>query len=316
MKVGLDAFTIREITTDPIKQLEFARDNGFDGVQFDEASYLGTDPARLDEINSFAKEHGLYTAVSVDVVNPLFHKISVDANVKMIEDEIIAYAGAGWHELRTRTGGLDERGPEHRQAALDVMKLLKPVLLDNGSRINFENHGDCTTFEILQMIEEIGPEVMGINLDTANTMALGEDPILAAKRTAPYVHSTHAKDGILYFTQNGMTRQGKPAGQGIIDWDELLPILSEYTPDLILSIEDHKWLFEVQIYNEAWVQDFPDLNPYELGQLVKKTYECTQKIFKGEMPDPDEYEKIPFTDQLTERLTCAREHLKGCVAKL
>ena len=66
MKVGLDAFTIREISTAPIEQLDFAHQNGFDGVQFDEACYLGIDVGKLREITAHAKQYDLYTAPSVD----------------------------------------------------------------------------------------------------------------------------------------------------------------------------------------------------------------------------------------------------------
>jgi len=316
MKVGLDAFTIREVSTDPIEQLKFAKKLEFDGIQFDEACYLGKDISRLREIKSFADENGLYTHVSVDVINPLFHKITVEENAAIIADQIKTFAQIGWHELRTRMGGLDERGQQHREVAAKVMKIIYPVLKECGSRINFENHGDCTTFEIIHIIEQFGEDVAGINLDTANTMVHAEDPLLAVKRCAPYINTTHAKDGILFFTEKGMTRQVRPAGAGVVEWEKILPILYANKKDLTLSIEDHKWLFEVDIFNEAWVSDHPDLNAYELGQLVKKTWSCSRKIFKGEIQDPVEYEKTPFIEEMIDRIVSAKNYLKNIVKKL
>jgi len=316
MKVGLDAFTIREISTDPVEQLDFARKNGFDGVQFDEACYLGTDGAKLHDITAYAKQYDLYTSPSVDVINPLVHKISADENAKMVEAQIIAYAKVGWHELRTRTGGLDERGEAHRNGAVAVMKKLRPVLTEHQSRINFEDHGECTTFDLVRMVESVGDDIMGINLDLANTLVHAEDPYLAVKRCAPYVHSTHAKDGILYFTPNGVTRQGRPAGQGVVDWDKILPVLHRHNPGLALSVEDHKWLFEVKIFDQEWIDDHPDLTAYELGQFVQKAYLCTEKILKKELPDPAEYEKTPFAEEMMSRLTFARDYLKGRISAL
>lgn len=316
MKVGLDAFTIREYSTDPIEQLKFAKKHGFDGVQFDEARYLGTDVSKLRDITSFAEENGLYTYASVDVINPLLHGISAEENAKMIEDQIRAYAQVGWHELRTHTGGLEDRGPQQRAAAVSVMKLLRPVLKEHGSRINFENHGDCTTFDLLRMIDEVGSDIMGINLDTANTLVHGEDPLLAVKRCAPYVHTTHAKDGILFFTEKGVTRQGRPAGGGVVQWNEILPILYSHNKDLTLSIEDHKWLFEVEIFSDQWIADHPDLTAFELAQFTKKAWDCSKKILSGELPDPYEYEKVPFVDEMMERLLYARDYLKTAVQSL
>ena len=316
MKIGLDAFTIREVSIDPIEQLKFAKKLGFDGVQFDEACYLGKDISRLREIKSFADENELYTHVSVDVINPLFHKITVEENADIITEQIKTFAQLGWHELRTRMGGLDERGQRHRKAAAEVMRIIYPVLKEHGSRINFENHGDCTTFEIIRMIEEIGDDVMGINLDTANTMVHAEDPLLAVKRCAPYINTTHAKDGILFFTEKGVTRQGRPAGAGVVEWEQILPLLYAHNKDLTLSIEDHKWLFEVEIFNEAWILDHPDLNAYELGQFTKKAWYCSEKIFKGEIQDPVEFEKTPFIEEMMDRIVSAKNYLKNIVEKL
>lgn len=316
MRVGLDAFTIREISTDPFEQLKFAKDNNFDGVQFDEACYLGTDAKYLKDIVGYAEENGLYTSASVDMVDPLVMKMSAKENAELVAKEIAAFAEAGWHELRTRTGGTDDRGPQYRATAVEVMKLLRPVLKEYGSRINFEDHGECTTFELIRMIEEVGDDIMGINLDTANTLVHAEDPLLAVKRCAPYVHTTHAKDGILFFTENGVTRQGRPAGQGVVQWDEILPILYQQDKNLNLSIEDHKWLFEVQIFDKDWIADHPDLNAYELGQFVSKTWNCSKKILTGEMPLPEDYEKTPYVEEMMERLTFARDFLKGRIAAL
>jgi len=316
MRVGLDAFTIREISTDPLKQLQFAKDNAFDGVQFDEACYLGTDVKKLEDIVAFANENNLYTSASVDMIDPLVMNMSAKENAALVAKEIEAFAKVGWHDLRTRTGGTDDRGAQYRAAAVEVMKLLRPVLKEYGTRINFEDHGECTTFELIRMIEEVGDDIMGINLDTANTLVHAEDPLLAVKRCAKYVHTTHAKDGILFFTDKGVTRQGRPAGQGVVPWKEILEILYKENKDLNLSIEDHKWLFEVQIFDEEWIKDHPDLNAYELGQFTEKAWRCSKQILNGTLPDPEEYEKTPYLEEMMPRLTYARDYLKGLIADL
>lgn len=316
MKVGIDAFTIREISTDPFDQIRFVAKNDFQGIQFDEACYLGTDIERLRDIVALADEKGLYTYASVDVVNYLFHKCSAAENASMIRREIEVFAEVGWHELRTRTGGLEDRGPQSRAAAVEVMKLLRPILTEHGSRINFENHGDLTTWELVRMIEDVGDDIMGVNLDTANTLVHAEDPVLAAKRCARYIHTTHAKDGILFFSENGITRQGRPAGQGMVEWDELLPVLHAQKPDLPISIEDHKWLFEVAIYDRDWMDDHPDLSAYELGRIVRMAAKGTKGILEGRIPKPEAYEETPFFEEMMQRLNAGRDFLRNRITKL
>jgi sugar phosphate isomerase/epimerase len=50
------------------------------------------------------------------------------------------------------------------------LRKLSPVLRQQGCRIDLETHGDCTTFELVRLIEEVGPDCVGICLDTANVM--------------------------------------------------------------------------------------------------------------------------------------------------
>ena len=120
----------------------------------------------------------------------------------------------------------------------------------------------------------------------------------------------------MYCSAGGFTRQGRPCGQGIVDWEQILPILGYFKPDLPISIEDHKWLFEVNVYDEHWQAHHPDLTPYEMGQVMKHVWIIQQKIDRGELPQVDEYEAIPFLDQLEERLLYGRDYLRNLVKKL
>ena len=344
MKVGLEAFTIREISIDPFEQLEFAKDNGFEGLAFDELDNLckrrkigqptppdyipqagktadiKLDSGLLKEIKAHSDNLSLYSNVSVTSCNPLFVGVHSQTVINSLRKQIEALADVGWHELRSTMGGVDERfahsipWESHIEASMGVLRALKPVLESCSSRINLEPHGDSTTFDLVRMIQDIGSNVLGVTLDTANVLVHAENPVEAVKRIAPYTHLTHAKDGIIYLTEKGFTRQGKPAGEGVVDWEQIIPILYKYSPDLPISIEDHKWLFEVQVFEKEWYKTHNELSAWELASVVKLARDTGIKIMQGNIMEPNKYEAIPFSEQIMDRLISSRDYLRRVVA--
>lgn len=324
MRVGLDAFTIRELELDPRATLDYAKRHALDGVQFCGIRdlSLNLDPAVLSDIRTYADSLGLYTHVSLTSPNPhLFHGVAESLRSRLTE-EIEAAARCGWHELHAVLGGAEQRvdtqapWSRHLADSMAVIAELGPVLRHHASRLNLENHGDITTFELVRLVETLGPDITGICLDTANTLVMGEDPAAAARRVAPYTRLTHSKDGILFFSSHGITRQGRPPGQGVVDWSAILPILAEQNPDLPLSIEDHKWLFEVAIFDSSWYALHPEITPQELGRFVQLAWTCQRKIDSREWPHQVDYETIPFLEQLEERLASGRDHLRAALAAM
>lgn len=317
MKIGIDSFTIRELQLDPYGVIDFAKQHGLEGVQFDSLEEISPelDPGKLREIKQYGDTHGITTSMSIHCCNPLTAGTDEAAHRGLLERQIRACAAAGWHELRSFIIFSDERythavpWTEHVERSAAFIASLRPVLEECGSRINLENHGD-TTFELLRIVEQVGPDICGICLDTANTLVNAEDPLMAARRVAPYTHMTHVKDAIISFTDRGVRRQGKAPGQGAVDFAAIIPVLRAYNPDLMLSIEDHKWLFEVAIFEEGWMRYNPDLQPLELGQFVKLAVATERRLAAGELPGIDEYEAIPYLEQLEERLAQGRDYLR------
>lgn len=107
------------------------------------------------------------------------------------------------------------------------------VAADLGLIIAFENHLDYRTSEIVQVIEQVNSPALRMNFDTANPIAVIEDPVDAAKRAAPHAVMAHLKD----FRVQAMTTIGlpqihwAPLGRGSVDLDAILPILANGAPD-------------------------------------------------------------------------------------
>jgi sugar phosphate isomerase/epimerase len=317
MKVGLDTFTIRELELDPFQTLEYVKAHQLEGAQFGGVRGLSAelDRGRLREVRGEADRLGLYSHVSVPTCNPHLIAGSVDEHVAGLTQEIEAAASVGWHELHSSLGGGSERyehpvrWTQHLADSAQLVRRLGPVLRQHHSRIDLETHGDSTTFELVRLVEEVGPDVAGICLDTANVLCHAEDPVWAARRAAPYTHLTHTKDGIAFFSPRGYTRQGRAPGQGCLTWEQILPALAEYSPDLPLSIEDHKWLFEFAIFEKRWLALHPDLTTEELARVVRLVWQCETSIRTGSLEEPEKYEAIPYAAQMEDRLRVGRDYL-------
>lgn len=322
MRVGIDVFTIRELNLTPMQQVDYILERGFEGLQYGGLRSLSKslDVGELREVRAYADSKNVYTHVSVSQVNPVASSLSFDELRATLEEEIAAAAAAGWHELHSCINAGMERYEHpipwrrHVDECIKLINQLRPTLEKYGSRINIEDHGEAT-FDILRVIEHTGSHLTGVCLDTANTLVNAEDPVLAAKRVAPYTHLTHTKDAIVAFCDEGVIRQGKAPGMGDVDFDKVLPILGQYSPQLPLSIEDHKWFFTARIFDQDWIDRNPELTPYELGQFVKLAWGTQKKLFAGEIPSMEEYEKTPYLEEMDARLAFGRDYLTNVLKK-
>ena len=97
----------------------------------------------------------------------------------------------------------------------------------------FENHMDYRISEIVQVVDRVDSPSLGINYDYANSWAVIEDQIDAARLAAPYTVMTHLKD----MRAQPITYTGEPAfmvaplGQGNIELIEITQILQDGVPD-------------------------------------------------------------------------------------
>jgi sugar phosphate isomerase/epimerase len=330
MRIGLDGFAVPTGTLDPFETLDFVQEEGLEGYFFGSLLALSStlDLQHLGELRSRADELGLYLEVGIGNANPArFAQFPAVVALgegdyrRGLERQMEVARRLAFVELRIDLGGEASRFNQHvpwseqLTATRSFLLELAPLCRDLGCRLDLETHGDITTFELIRLIEDVGADVLGVCLDTANVLCRAEDPVAAARRVAPYVHQTHAKDAILYFVDDGLMRQSRPCGQGCIDWQQLLSVLAEHSPDLTLSVEDHKGLFGVRIYDPSWQALHPELTVSELASLVRLAHEFEERVGRGETPPPAAYETIPWADNAMARLHDSVQHLRAILQK-
>ncbi len=97
--------------------------------------------------------------------------------------------------------------------------------------------GQETPITLLRVIEDLGHDHLGINLDPANLLLYGKaNPVDALDVFGTYVRGVHAKDGE-YPTNGRYLGQEKPLGEGRVNFPALVPKLKACGYGGALTIE-------------------------------------------------------------------------------
>ncbi len=261
--VGTDSSKLPGIEGLPATDvMERAAGLGLDGVFFRSPFELSAtiDPAEIADVAATARDLGLYLEVGVTKVNPFATPEAPEIRAFGGGDwlagveRIIRALAAGVLELWAATANYkflipgmyacdrfrtDVDWSTQLTATAKVLGRLGPILRDTGAHLNLETHEEITSFEVVRLVEDAGPDAFGITFDTANVVVRCEDPVVAAERVAPYTRLTHVRDVALHPTDDGLGRYLAPVGTGIIDWPALLAPLAASPNRINLSIEGH-----------------------------------------------------------------------------
>jgi len=194
------------------------------GIDFGVASLPSTDRGYLDELRARLKENDLLPMVGFgSVVCTLDAEVREAAIRQALKGlEVAAYLGA-----KASTFGCQRNGRVTRAAqlrfAVDQLKVVGKQARALGLRICQEDFDYWTSAELIEMSVGSGLDNVGINNDTGNWLILGEDPVEATRRVLPYTFHSHVRD---YVLEEG-TYNGVAVGQGLVDFERLLPILAQ-----------------------------------------------------------------------------------------
>ena len=341
MRLGSDTDKLYAVKgKGPFAILDYLKDNNFDGAFFRTMLDISPtlDTVQLKEVKAHADSLGLFLDGGIGWLNPYNtaetpevrrfgkgdYRLAVEKMIKAAREidctELYAVSGHSVHGSpffvaydRFRT---DVSWGDQMIAMKKFITMLSPLLKDLGLRANIETHGDETSFELIRMIEEMGPDILGVTLDTGNLPLSGDVPDDAIRRLAPYVHCTHCKDGIIYHSTTGITQQLRTVGEGVVDWYMAIEILGKYNPDLHLCFEDYRAENVIALFDENWRKHFPELSAADIEKFEMLADECEDRIKSKEIMAIAEYNKLPFGD--IERLASYKKgylYLKQIIKK-
>ena len=126
----------------------------------------------------------------------------------------------------------------HRDAIAIRLRELLPYVEERGLVLALENHQDAATEDFWRLYEQTGQSpAFGVTLDTGNPLAVGQDPVQAARDLAPLIRHIHCKDYTLHFAPDGYRLVRCAAGEGVIDFPAILAVISANGHAVLPGIE-------------------------------------------------------------------------------
>ncbi|RVN86815.1 sugar phosphate isomerase/epimerase, partial [Sinorhizobium meliloti] len=142
--------------------------------------------------------------------------------------------------LRVALDAADAQIPVHELAA-QIREIL-PDGKRSGLRFAIENHFNYPSPRMVDLLEAVADESLGVCLDVANSICAGEWPMTTIRMLAPYTINLHLKDYRITPDPYGVGFRihGTPLGEGRAEIEEILACLS-HCPDDMSCILEH-WL--------------------------------------------------------------------------
>ncbi|WP_369051901.1 sugar phosphate isomerase/epimerase family protein [Kineococcus terrestris] len=119
---------------------------------------------------------------------------------------------------------------QDRPDAAETERRLRRVVPDYaraGVVLALETYEQVPTSALVDVVEAVGDDHLGICLDPANTVAALEHPADVLARCAPHVKNWHVKDFAFTRAEGwvGFSLTGVPLGEGLLDHDGITAVL-------------------------------------------------------------------------------------------
>ena len=239
-------FSLRAQDWTPFQRLDFCARHRMQVVHFSEIRQIGgLDPDHLRRVRDYAAERGIRLEIGMRSIaagasifdaaegTPEAQLLRMIEAARLVGSPIVRCV-VGRFVDRTAPGGIEARIAE----AVEVLREVRPRALDAGVRIAVENHaGDMQARELRQLVEEAGPEVVGVCLDSGNPLWALEDPHVTLEMLAPYVLTSHVRDGAVWMTDEGIAVAWTRMGEGTVGIDAWVRAYLQKCPGRPLSLE-------------------------------------------------------------------------------
>lgn len=135
---------------------------------------------------------------------------------------------------RLTDGGIQARIKD----TIKVLKANKGVCEDLEVKVAMENHaGDMHSLELKSLVEQAGPDYVGVNLDSGNAIWTLETPIECLENLGKHTLTTSLRDTQIWPSENGVTAQWTAMGEGMVDWKAYFKRFAELCPNAPVHIE-------------------------------------------------------------------------------
>jgi sugar phosphate isomerase/epimerase len=246
VRFGIDLFSIRDQGWSPFEYLDYCARWKAKVVHFSEVRFIGNlEDDHLKQVREHAEKLGIQIEIGMRSICPT--STLFDAKAGTAEEQLTRMLHAarvvGSPIVRCVLGSMADRQPPayiagHIRDTVGVLKSLRSRVLDSGLKIAIENHaGDMQARELKSLIEEAGPDFVGVCLDSGNPLWTIEDPHLTLETLHPYVLTSHVRDTALWRVPEGAAVQWVRMGEGNVGIDDYVRKYIELCPGRALSLE-------------------------------------------------------------------------------
>lgn len=210
--------------------------------------------------------------------------------VDRFEKEVLASKEAGATILRTVC--LSGRRYENFKTEAEFLtfkansilslQLAEPIVRKHKMKLAVENHKDWRAAELVEIINGLDSEWIGVTLDFGNNVSLLEKPEEVIALLAPYSFSTHIKDMGVKSYSKGFLLSEVPLGEGIVDLKSGVALCRKHNPNINFNLEMiTRDPLEIPCLEEEYWATFDNISGSDLAGILKMVRE---KSFAGELP--------------------------------
>jgi sugar phosphate isomerase/epimerase len=291
VRVGICAPNVNMIGIEGLGVLDWIVAHKLEGLEFSSHQLLKWDEETRSRFLGQVADNGLYLELSGGGINPGNSGKSVDDLVAAWKPLFPLAQRAGAGILNTCLGQFQIRTlpspslAEQIEMTIQVLRRIAPMAADHDITITVELHLDLWSKELLGLIQAVDSPYVAVNLDTANSVGLLEDPVQAARNLMPYVRATHYKDKFVYLTEGGYFWQGAPLGTGLVDLSTITEMLYAHNPEVNLTIEDAgPGGYTIPLYDADFINSFPGITAMDIVGFLEHLRKGAHLLHIGQHP--------------------------------
>lgn len=125
------------------------------------------------------------------------------------------------------------------EAATRLLRSQRRAFEQAGVMLAIENHDRLPVAHLAAMVQDLGPDWVGVCLDTVNSLGALEGPAVVVETLGPWIVNLHLKDFTIFRPPHmmGFTVEGRPAGSGQLNVPHLLEILAAHEREFSAVLE-------------------------------------------------------------------------------
>lgn len=253
LPLGYNTYCLRALRWNDAQLLEFAAAHKLDAVFLqDSLDPRAMEPAHWQEVREMARRLELHLETGGGGILPKREE-DIGQSIATLRRHIERAAAMGSPFVRCVLASERAAFPVRVELAMEwavkILRSVRPELGGRGLKAIIEVHKDLQAWELREVVEAAGKDLVGVYLDTGNPVFVLEHPMTTLETLAPYVESAHLRDSVVYEHPRGVAVQWVPLGEGVIDFRAFVNRLAELCP-------------RVHVYNKPITGRPPAVIPY------------------------------------------------------